>query len=185
MHHGWRQGTASKSRCQHLKVPNQRTQVTVVRAGQRVDGCLLEFHAFFSEHTTCDTAKRLVTGSNEIDFDQEFIFRYSTRKNTPAAQMPNQLDEEIKVERNQTLLKDLEERLTEKNQKRVGTIEEIMVEGVSKRNSERWTGRTTNYKIVIFEPQDDIKVGDMINVKIDRATQHALYGSYVEHTDKI
>ena len=119
---------------------------------------------------------------NEIDFDQEFIFRYSTRKNTPAAQMPNQLDEDTKMERNQILLKDLEERLIEKNQKRVGTIEEIMVEGVSKRNTERWTGRTTNYKIVIFEPQENIKVGDMINVHIDRATQHALYGSYLEHT---
>lgn len=122
---------------------------------------------------------------NEIDFDQQFIFRYSTRKNTPAAQMPNQLDEETKIERNQILLKDLEERLTHKNEQRVGTIEEIMVEGVSKRNDDKWTGRTTNYKIVIFDPQDDVKVGDLINIKIERATQHALYGSYVEHTSKV
>lgn len=122
---------------------------------------------------------------NEIDFDQQFIFRYSTRKNTPAAQMPNQLDEETKIERNQILLKDLEERLTHKNEQRVGTIEEIMVEGVSKRNNDKWTGRTTNYKIVIFDPQDDVKVGDLINIKIERATQHALYGSYVEHTSKV
>jgi tRNA-2-methylthio-N6-dimethylallyladenosine synthase len=121
---------------------------------------------------------------NEIDFDQQFIFRYSTRKNTPAAQMPNQLGEEIKIERNQILLKDLEDRLTKKNEARIGTTEEIMVEGVSKRNDTKWTGRTTNYKIVIFEPQDDIKVGDLINIKIDRATQHALYGSYLEHTSK-
>ncbi|MDD7984537.1 tRNA (N6-isopentenyl adenosine(37)-C2)-methylthiotransferase MiaB [Lentisphaera marina] len=121
---------------------------------------------------------------NEIDFDQQFIFRYSTRKNTPAAQMPNQLDEETKIERNQILLKDLEERLTKKNEARVGTIEEIMVEGVSKRNDEKWTGRTTNYKIVIFDPQDDVKVGDLVNIKIDRATQHALYGSYLEHTSR-
>ena len=121
---------------------------------------------------------------NEIDFDQQFIFRYSTRKNTPAAQMPNQLDEETKIERNQILLKDLEERLTHKNEQRVGTVEEIMVEGVSKRNDDKWTGRTTNYKIVIFDPQEDVKVGDLINIKIDRATQHALYGSYVEHTSK-
>ncbi|EDM27164.1 hypothetical protein LNTAR_15882 [Lentisphaera araneosa HTCC2155] len=121
---------------------------------------------------------------NEIDFDQQFIFRYSTRKNTPAAQMPNQLDEETKIERNQILLKDLEERLTHKNEQRVGTIEEIMVEGVSKRNDDKWTGRTTNYKIVIFDPQEDVKVGDLINIKIERATQHALYGSYVEHTSK-
>ena len=120
---------------------------------------------------------------NEIDFDQQFIFRYSTRKNTPAAQMPGQLEEDIKVERNQILLEDLEHRLTAKNQARVGTIEEILVEGTSKRNSERWTGRTTNYKIVIFEPQDNIKVGDMIKLKIDRTTQHALYGSYVSHSE--
>ncbi len=120
---------------------------------------------------------------NEIDFDQQFIFRYSTRKNTPAAQMPNQLGEEIKIERNQILLKDLEERLTDKNQKRIGTIQEVMVEGVSKRNDEKWTGRDMNFKIVIFDPREDMKVGDIVKFKITRATQHALYGDYVEHVD--
>ncbi|WDE97823.1 tRNA (N6-isopentenyl adenosine(37)-C2)-methylthiotransferase MiaB [Lentisphaera profundi] len=120
---------------------------------------------------------------NEVDFDQQFIFRYSTRKNTPAAQMPNQLGEEIKIERNQILLQDLQERLIAKNEARVGTVEEIMVEGVSKRNDEKWAGRTTNYKIVIFDPQENIKVGDMINIKIERATQHSLYGSYLKHQD--
>ncbi len=120
---------------------------------------------------------------NEIDFDQQFIFRYSTRKNTPAAQMPNQLGEEIKIERNQILLKDLEERLTDKNQKRIGTIQEVMVEGVSKRNDEKWTGRDMNFKIVIFDPREDMKVGDIVKFKITRATQHALYGNYVEHVD--
>ncbi|MCM8532796.1 MAG: tRNA (N6-isopentenyl adenosine(37)-C2)-methylthiotransferase MiaB [Lentisphaeraceae bacterium] len=119
---------------------------------------------------------------NEIDFDQEFIFRYSKRRNTPAAQMPNQLDEDLKMERNQTLLADLAERLTAKNEKLVGTLQEVLVEGPSKRNSERWNGRNPNHKIVIFDPQDGVKVGDLVKIKIDMATQHSLYGEYVEHS---
>ena len=118
---------------------------------------------------------------NEINFDQQFIFRYSTRKNTPAAQMQGQLDEETKVRWNQILLEDLEHRLTAKNAALVGTTAEILVEGTSKRNSERWSGRTSTYKIMIFEPQEGIKVGDLINLKIDRTTQHALYGTYLNH----
>ncbi|MCM8540953.1 MAG: tRNA (N6-isopentenyl adenosine(37)-C2)-methylthiotransferase MiaB [Lentisphaeraceae bacterium] len=120
---------------------------------------------------------------NEIDFDQEFIFRYSKRRNTPAAQMPNQLDEDLKMERNQILLGDLEKRLTEKNTKLMGSIQEVLVEGPSKRNAERWNGRSINHKIVIFDPRDNIKVGDLIQIKIDKTTQHALYGEYVGHLD--
>ena len=120
---------------------------------------------------------------NEIDFDQEFIFRYSKRRNTPAAQMPNQLDEDLKMERNQILLSDLETRLTSKNEKLLGSVQEVLVEGPSKRNEERWNGRSINHKIVIFDPQDDIKVGDLIKVEIDKTTQHALYGKYIEHSE--
>lgn len=120
---------------------------------------------------------------NEIDFDQQFIFRYSKRRNTPAAQMPNQLDEDLKMERNQILLGDLEERLTAKNTKLMDSIQDVLVEGPSKRNAERWNGRSMNHKIVIFDPRDDVKVGDLIKVKIDKTTQHALYGEYVEHAE--
>ena len=120
---------------------------------------------------------------NDVDFDQQFIFRYSKRKNTPAANMPGQLDEETKVERNQILLKDLELRLTAKNQAYLGTEQEILVDGPSKRNPDRWSGRNTNYKIVIFDPVEGVAKGDLVKLKIDRATQHALYGSYVAHSE--
>ena len=120
---------------------------------------------------------------NDVNFDQQFIFRYSKRKNTPAANMPGQLDEDTKMERNQILLKDLEERLTAKNQAYIDTTQEILVEGPSKRNPDRWTGRNTNYKIVIFEPVEGVVKGDLVNIKIDRATQHALYGAYTEHSE--
>ena len=120
---------------------------------------------------------------NEIDFDQEFIFRYSKRRNTPAAQMPNQLDEDLKMERNQILLGDLEQRLTAKNTKLMDSVQEVLVEGPSKRNAERWNGRSINHKIVIFDPQDDIKVGDLIEIKINKTTQHALYGEYLKHCE--
>ena len=120
---------------------------------------------------------------NEIDFEQQFIFRYSKRKNTPAANMPNQIDEETKMVRNKILLADLAERLEKKNDLCVGTEQEILVEGPSKRNSERWSGRTTHHKIVIFEPKDNVKVGDLVNIKITHTTQHSLYGDYASHSE--
>jgi tRNA-2-methylthio-N6-dimethylallyladenosine synthase len=118
---------------------------------------------------------------NDIDFDQQFIFRYSKRRNTPAAQMPNQIDEDLKMERNKILLEDLATRLTAKNEILIGSSQEVLVEGPSKRNSETWNGRSPNHKIVIFDPQDDVKVGDLVQIKIDKATQHSLYGVYEKH----
>lgn len=118
---------------------------------------------------------------NDIDFDQQFIFRYSKRRNTPAAQMPNQIDEDLKMERNKILLEDLATRLTAKNEILIGSSQEVLVEGPSKRNSETWNGRSPNHKIVIFDPQDDVKVGDLVKIKIDKATQHSLYGVYEKH----
>ncbi|MCM8534296.1 MAG: TRAM domain-containing protein, partial [Lentisphaeraceae bacterium] len=91
--------------------------------------------------------------------------------------------EDLKMERNQILLADLAERLTAKNEKLVGTIQEVLVEGPSKRNSERWNGRNPNHKIVIFDPKDGVNVGDLVKIKIDMATQHSLYGEYVEHSE--
>ena len=98
--------------------------------------------------------------------------------------MPNQLDEDLKMARNKILLEDLAKRLTAKNEALIGTMQEILVEGPSKRNSETWSGRTPNHKIVIFDPKDNVKIGDLIHVKIDSTTQHSLYGAYESHSER-
>src|SRR4051812_25191321 len=110
----------------------------------------------------------------EADFDNAFIFRYSKRKDTPAADMPNQLPEEIKEERNQRLL----ELANEIAAKRYGTLVnqriQILVEGPSKR-PERMMGRTRCNKIVVFDGNERHR-GQLMDVNITRAGSFTLYG---------
>jgi len=114
---------------------------------------------------------------NQVGFDNAFIFKYSPRQETPAAGMPLQLAQEVKEKRNQLLLDDLALRVAESNRRLVGQSVEILVEGVSKRNPDRWTGRTSANKVVIFTPDDRTAVGDLVNIKIERCTAMSLYGT--------
>ncbi len=116
---------------------------------------------------------------NEVGFDNAYLFKYSPREGTPAAKSENQIPAAIKEERHQILLADLSVRTTKHNKALEGTTLEILVEGPSKRNSERWTGRTTTNKVTIFDPCPSIKPGDLINIKIDRSTSMTLFGKIV------
>ena len=116
---------------------------------------------------------------NKVEFDNAYIFKYSPREGTPAAKYEDQIPQTVKEERNQILLSDLSEVTKKHNKALVGRVLEILVEGPSKRNSETWTGRTTTNKVTIFDPHDDIKPGDLINVKIDRSTSMTLFGTVV------
>ena len=113
---------------------------------------------------------------NTIGFSQQFIFRYSQRYNTPAAKMANQLPDDIKKERNQILLSDLAARNEKCHQELVGTCQEILVEGPSKKNDLRWSGRTSQNKIVIFEPDRETQAGSLLNIDIKDYTNNSLYG---------
>ena len=72
-----------------------------------------------------------------IGFDNSFIFRYSKRKDTPAAEMNEQLSDKVKEERNQTLLRIQEQLTTTKNAKLIGTVQQVLCEGPSKINNRR------------------------------------------------
>lgn len=117
---------------------------------------------------------------NKVGFDNAYIFKYSPRRDTPAATMQNQVDQKIKEERNQLLLTDLSERTGKRNADFVGKTVEVLVEGPSKRNTKRWAGRTEGNKISIFDPTPDLKTGDIIKVKIDRTTSMSLFGTIVD-----
>jgi tRNA-2-methylthio-N6-dimethylallyladenosine synthase len=98
----------------------------------------------------------------EVEFDQAYVFRYSTRRDTPAAQMTNQLPEEVKEERNQRMLRVVNEIAGRRYASLVGTSAEILVEGPSKRNPERLMGRTRCNRIAIYSgPGSD--VGNLAN----------------------
>ena len=116
---------------------------------------------------------------NEVGFDNAFIFKYSPRKGTVSSRMEDDVPQEVKEERNQILLKDLEERQCTKNASLVGKEYVLLVDGPSKRNPKRWSGRTDTFKLAVFEPEGEIKAGDLVKVRIVRATPMTLYGEVI------
>jgi tRNA-2-methylthio-N6-dimethylallyladenosine synthase len=113
-----------------------------------------------------------------IQFDNAFIFRYSTRKDTPAAMMADQVPEQIKEERNQDLLAIVNQSLRRAHERLVGRDVEILCEGPSRTNAERLTGRTRTNKVVVFEGGED-RIGELFDVRIERANGFSLYGAPV------
>jgi tRNA-2-methylthio-N6-dimethylallyladenosine synthase len=116
----------------------------------------------------------------EIEFDQAYIFKYSKRRDTPAADMPDQVSEDEKERRNQTLLQILNERMARKNQTLVGQTVEILVEGRSEKAGKRMFGRTRTNRIVFFDGDPRHK-GELLPVRIERATTITLYGDPAIH----
>lgn len=114
---------------------------------------------------TLDIVKR-------VRFDLVYTFLYSKREGTPAANMENQISEEVKKDRFDRLLKLVYKIAEENNEKMVGGIEEVLVEGFSRNNEEYLTGRTGTNKIVIF-PGDISFIGKLIKVEI--ISQHLWY----------
>lgn len=113
----------------------------------------------------------------KIEFDNAFIFRYSPRRGTPAADMPDQISEQVKEARNQDLL-DVVNRITiRKNSTLVGTIQEVLIDGPSKTNSERLSGRSSQNKPIIIESSDLSLTGNILPVKITESTGFTLYGN--------
>jgi tRNA-2-methylthio-N6-dimethylallyladenosine synthase len=110
----------------------------------------------------------------QVEFDNAFIFRYSKRKDTPAADMPDQLPDSVKEERNQRLLQFVNERAALRYEALVGQQVQILAEGPSKR-PERMMGRTRCNKIVVFDGSERHR-GQLMDVKITRAGSFTLYG---------
>ena len=123
------------------------------------------------EEDFCQTEELIRT----IEYDNIFLFKYSARPETPAASFPGQVNENIKQERFNRILS-LQKSITfEKNQSLEGSVQEILVEGGSKKNPERLTGRTRNNKIVNVDGSDSL-IGKKVMIKIVRAKLYSLEG---------
>ena len=108
----------------------------------------------------------------KVKFEQVYMFIYSRRVGTPADKMENQVPEEIKHKRFDKLKKLVESQIEENNQKYVGTIQKVLVEGTSKNNDDMLTGRTDSNKVVIFEGDKNL-IGSMVELKI--ISEHMWY----------
>ncbi len=115
-----------------------------------------------------------------IGFDNAFIFRYSPRKDTPAAEMENQLADSVKEERNQDLLRVIDGLARAKGEAMVGSRVDVLCEGPSKTNESRLSGRSPDNKIVIFEGGERL-IGQIFPVQIERSSGFSVYGTPAIH----
>ena len=124
---------------------------------------------------------------DEAGFDNAFVFKYSPRPGTRSAALPDDVPTAEKERRDQVLLADQERRGQQRNDRLVGTVREVMVEGPSKRNAARWSGRDSGNRIVCWDVgrNDELGmrndecasgIGDLVNVKILEAHPQILIG---------
>jgi tRNA-2-methylthio-N6-dimethylallyladenosine synthase len=111
----------------------------------------------------------------EVKFQNGYLFKYSQRRDTPAAAMPDQVPSEIIEERHARLLTQINEIGLAHYETLVGTRQQILVEGASHRNATRLEGRTRTNKIVVFEGSDRHR-GQLMEVRITRSGSFTLYG---------
>ena len=114
----------------------------------------------------------------QIQFDNAFVFRYSPRRGTPAAEMPEQIDERVKEERNHDLLRIVNESARRAGERLIGRDVEVLCEGLSKTNPARLMGRTRTNKIIVFQGDGKV-IGELVNVRIEQANGFSLYGTPV------
>jgi tRNA-2-methylthio-N6-dimethylallyladenosine synthase len=114
----------------------------------------------------------------EVAFDNAFIFRYSPRRDTPAATMEGQLPEVVKLERNQVLLRVLDEIADHRMKDLLGREDEILVEGESRTNPARFQGRTRTNRLVLIEANERWR-GELLPVRLTESTGFTYYAEPV------
>ena len=114
----------------------------------------------------------------EAGFDNSFVFKYSPRPGTRSAALPDDVPTAEKERRDQVLLADQEKRGQRRNDALVGTVREVLVEGPSKRNKSRWSGRDSGNRIVVWDDAGGVsaKAGDIVRVAITEAHPQILLG---------
>jgi tRNA-2-methylthio-N6-dimethylallyladenosine synthase len=111
----------------------------------------------------------------EAQFDQAYVFKYSERRDTPAARMPGQLPKAVREERADRLLKVVNETAARRYEALIGSTLEVLIEGPSKKNPARLSGRTRCNRIVVLEGGPALR-GTLQNLRITRAGSFTLYG---------
>ena len=114
----------------------------------------------------------------EVKYDSAFTFIYSRRNHTPADKMENQIPDDVKHERFNRLVAVINKNIAEKNKEYEGRVVEVLVEGTSKNDETRLTGRTRNGKLVNFVGSKE-SIGKLVNVKITKAASFSLTGEQI------
>jgi len=123
---------------------------------------------------TEDDFEQTLALCREVRFDNAYLFKYSERRDTPAALMPDQVPQTVREDRNQRLLTVINDIGREKYNDYLGRTVRILVEGPSKTNPARLTGRTSCNKIVLLEGAPR-HLGQVLDVKVTRTGSFTLY----------
>lgn len=112
-------------------------------------------------------------------YDSAFMFKYSPREGAKAYDWGDPVPEEEKIRRLEGIIQLQESISLEKNQREVGRVTEVLVEGEAKKEEGSWFGKNPQFKTVVF-PKDGTKPGEFVKVRIDRTTPHTLVGEVVK-----
>ncbi len=119
-----------------------------------------------------------------VGYDNVFVFRYSRRPGTPAATMPDQVPDDVKASRNMRALAVVTRVTTERSRRLVGRTAEVLVDGTSRRRAGELSGRTRCNRVVNFDGQGRVSVGDRAWVRLTEALPHSLRGTLVERQEE-
>ena len=136
------------------------------------------FCGFHSE--TLEDHQETLSLMREVGFDSAFMFKYSERPGTHAQKhLPDNISEEEKIRRLNEIIALQTQLSLESNQKEIGKVVEVLVEGFSKRSHDDMYGRTSQYKTVVF-PRQGNHIGEYVKVRINSASAATLKGEIAE-----
>ncbi len=129
---------------------------------------------------TDDDFEHTVDMVERVAYDNVFAFRYSRRPGTPAADMPDQVPDAVKAERNTRILEVAARVGAARSRALEGRIVDILVEGVSRKHAHEATGRTPCNRVVNLDPEGRDLAGEVVPVRIRQALPHSLRGELVD-----
>ena len=115
---------------------------------------------------------------DEVNFDGSFSFMYSPRPGTPAAALPSHVPLPIKKQRLSQLQDKLSENAFRFNQRMIGSEYDVLVEGVSKKDPSKLSGRTNSNKVINFEGQERL-IGHTVKIEVTEALPNSLRGNVI------
>lgn len=127
---------------------------------------------------TDDDHARMMKLIEDMDYDNSFSFIFSPRPGTPAAALRDETPHEVKLRRLQQVQKVIEDNMRRISERRVGTVQRVLVEGPSRKDATELAGRTECNRMVNFKGPSRL-VGQMIDVTITEANSHSLRGEVV------
>lgn len=185
--------------CKHIHLPAQSGSSRILKVMNRkytrewyldriaairriIPDCAISTDLFCGFHSeTEEDYQETLSLMREVGYDSAFMFKYSERPGTYAAQhLVDDVPEEEKIRRLQGMI-DLQNKLSgESNQRDIGKTFDVLIEGFSKRSREQLFGRTSQNKVVIFDKKN-YRVGQTVPVKITHASSATLFGNPVEY----